>query len=298
VLNYLQDGLIPRRFHDDALIHSFETLLQEQIPYHAPIETVSSEKPLAASVVEPHIAASPWSVPIRSPLPFVHFVTNGRLGTMVTNAGSGYCTWLENDVTRWRSDTTLDGHGSWIYLQDVESGELWSLGEQPISDSTHHREVSFHPQKVAFQCTARGISARMELLVATEDDVEIRRVKITNDTSRSRRIRIASYSEMVLAPREADRRHPAFTKLFVESDFDKAAASSYFPGVLAIQKTKGCMWRTPWSWRKARILPSPMKRIDGPSSVETAVAGIHWHWKTHSGSLGRRWAPHAIRSPP
>ncbi len=222
LLNYLRDGIMPRRFHDDALIHSFETLLQEQVPYRAPIETVSSEKPLAASVVEPHIAASPWSVPIRSPLPFVHFVTNGRLGTMVTNAGSGYCTWLENDVTRWRSDTTLDGHGSWIYLQDVESGELWSLGEQPISDSTHHREVSFHPQKVAFQCTALGISARMELLVATEDDVEIRRVKITNDTSRSRRIRIASYSEMVLAPREADRRHPAFTKLFVESDFDKA----------------------------------------------------------------------------
>ncbi|MCH7909998.1 MAG: hypothetical protein IIB38_10320, partial [Candidatus Hydrogenedentes bacterium] len=223
LLNYLRDGIMLRRFHNDALIRSFEMLLQEQVPYHAPIETISSEKPLAAPVVEPHIAASPWSVPIQTPLPFVHFVSNGRLGTMVTNAGSGYCIWRENDVTRWRSDTTLDGHGSWIYLQDGVSGEVWSLAEQPISDSTHHREVTFHPQKVAFQCTAHGISARMELLVATDDDVEIRRVKLTNDSSRGRRIRIVSYSEMVLAPRDGDRRHLAFSKLFVESDFDKVS---------------------------------------------------------------------------
>ena len=223
LLNHLRDGIMPRRFHDDAYIRSFEMLLQEQIPHYAPVETLSSEKPSEGPVADPNVAASPWSVPIRSPLPLVHFVSNGRLGTMVTNAGSGYCTWQENDVTRWRSDTTLDDHGSWIYLQDGESGELWSLSEQPLPDPTHHREVSFHPHKAAFHCTAHGISARMELLVAMDDDVEIRRVKLTNDTSRSRQIRIASYSEMVLAPHSDDLRNPAFGKLFVEGDFDEDA---------------------------------------------------------------------------
>ena len=49
---------------------------------------------------------------------------------MVTNAGGGYSRWKDIAVTRWREDAR-DNWGSFCYLRDVTSGEVWSTAYQP-----------------------------------------------------------------------------------------------------------------------------------------------------------------------
>ena len=52
-----------------------------------------------------------------------------------------------------------------------------------------------------------------------EDSAEVRRVTVTNNGDETREIELTSYGEIVLAPPEADRAHPAFANLFVETEW-------------------------------------------------------------------------------
>jgi len=217
--NFLQDEVMVRRFHADPLVQSVELLLCEQLPHRAPIEATSPEE---AGVIRPHrppLVTQPWHVPIDTPAPWVHFLSNGRYGVLITNAGSGFSRWQEIDLTRWRSDPTLDDWGTWIYVQDADRGDLWSAGSQPTGSQPEDQGVSFYVHKAEFHRLDHDISLRMEITVSPEDDVEIRRLILTNQGRQERLLRLTSYGEVVLAPQAADRRHQAFNKLFIESEY-------------------------------------------------------------------------------
>ena len=47
----------------------------------------------------------------------------------------------------------------------------------------------------------------------------MRRVTVTNNGDEAREIELTSYGEIVLAPPDADRAHPAFGNLFVETEW-------------------------------------------------------------------------------
>ena len=107
----------------------------------------------------------------------------------------------------------------WIYVRDRQSGEVWSAAGQPAPHPKASRDVTFHPHKASYRHDYRGILIATDVVVAPEDDVEIRLVRLTNRSARRRRLRLASYSEVILTSQEQDRRHPAFNKLFIESEY-------------------------------------------------------------------------------
>jgi hypothetical protein len=55
-------------------------------------------------------------------------------------------------------------------------------------------------------------------LFRPEDSAEIRRVTLTNTSRRPRRVELTSYAEIAIFPHAADRAHPAFAKLFVQTE--------------------------------------------------------------------------------
>jgi cyclic beta-1,2-glucan synthetase len=217
--NFLQDDAIVRRFHADSRVKTVELLLQEQVPSRVPVQEPIEEKPDAHRVDQFQITATPWRVPVRTPHPQVHTLSNGRYTALITNAGSGYSSWNETDLTRWRADTTRDNWGTWIYIKDLDSGDLWSIGSQPRGASTAHPSVYFYPHKADIRTRAHDISSRMEITVSPEDDVEIRHIKLINQSAQPRHLMVASYGEIVLAPHGVDLGHPAFNKLFIQSEY-------------------------------------------------------------------------------
>jgi cyclic beta-1,2-glucan synthetase len=216
--NYLSDDVMVRRFHADERIHSVELLLQEKIPQNPPIEYPHSDEPADLPGETRQVASAPWRVPVDSPIPQVHVLSQGETSLLITNAGGGFSQWREFALTRWQADTTLDSWGTWIYVQDRESGALWSATCQPIGCAPEQQDVLFYPHKVEFPRSDNGISLRTGITVST-DGVEIRRVNILNDTDRPRQLKLTSYGEVVLAAQADDRRHPAFNKLFIESEY-------------------------------------------------------------------------------
>ena len=138
---------------------------------------------------------------------------------MLTAAGSGYSRWRDLAVTRWREDATCDDWGSYIFLRDVHSGDVWSAGFQPSGAEPDAYDVAFNEDRAEFTRHDGTLTTTLEVLVSAEDDAEVRRVSIANSGSRVREIEVTSYAELVLAPQAADVAHPAFSKLFVETEY-------------------------------------------------------------------------------
>ena len=225
--NFLLDDVMVERFHADEHIQSVELLLQEKIPQNPPLEFPHTDEPADLDEVVRWVNSAPWRVPVDSPFPQVHVLSQGDTSVLITNAGGGFSQWREFALTRWHADSTLDQWGTWIYVQDRESGALWSATCQPIVCKPEYleneipvrdQEVWFYPHKVEFQRSDNGITLRTGITVSV-DGVEIRRVNILNNSDRTRRLKLTSYGEVVLAAQAADRRHPAFNKLFIESEY-------------------------------------------------------------------------------
>jgi cyclic beta-1,2-glucan synthetase len=220
--NHLHDYSMVTRFHADPRIQAVDLLLQEQLPQAATLETTGDE-PTGEPVAEPGQNVAPWSVPLDSPFPLVHYLSNGEYGVLFTNDGGGYSHWGDLMLTRWRPDVTRDHWGQWLYLQDEQRGVTWSAGLQPTGVKPDRRaanpEILYHPHMIELHRRDHDITLRMEIVVPPSANLEIRRVTLDNDSDESRQLRLTTYAEVALAEKGADWRHPAFAKLFVESEY-------------------------------------------------------------------------------
>ncbi len=215
--NYLLNDLMIQRFHNDPRVQSFALLLQEKIPTQVPIEDPHPVEEVARVTPPVQVNIAPWQVPDNTTVPQVHTLSNGRFSTLITNAGSGYSQWEGLSLTRWEADTTLDASGMWIYVQDQASGAVWSAGYQPTAVPRDYQHVSFYPHQAEFQRRDYDITLNMQVTIAADDDVEIRQINLINHGDQPRRLRLTSYGEVLLAPQSE--RHPAFNKLFIESEY-------------------------------------------------------------------------------
>ncbi|CAN5514526.1 glucoamylase family protein [soil metagenome] len=216
--NALHDAPMQRYFHADPRIQAADLLLQERIPHVVPLsnppielaEHVPSARVTAGGPVLRH--ATPHTLSPRA-----YLLSNGSYTVMVTNAGGGYSRRQQIAMTRWREDVTTDAWGSFCYLRDLDTGVVWSSAYQPTAREPDEYEVIFAPDRAIFRRVDEGIEVRTEIVVSPEDDAELRRVVVTNLSTRHRTIELTSYAEVVLAPHDSDLAHPAFSNLFVET---------------------------------------------------------------------------------
>ena len=151
--------------------------------------------------------------------PRTHLLSNGNYSVMLTAAGSGYSRWRDIALTRWREDPTCDPWGFYIFLRDVFNGHVWSAGYQPVGRESEVYEADFCEDRVEIRRKDGPIRTIMEIIVSPEDDAEVRGLSLTNEGRGAREIELTSYSEVVLSPPAADSAHPAFSKMFVQTEF-------------------------------------------------------------------------------
>jgi cyclic beta-1,2-glucan synthetase len=216
--NALNGSPMQNRFHADPRVRAAELLLQERIPQLVPLKNPPIEKAehIPATRRLPALLTRRYVTP-HTLSPRTHFLSNGSYAVMLTNAGGGYSRRQHLAMTRWREDITTDAWGSFIYVRDLDSREVWSATYQPTEREPDEYEVTFAPDRATWRRLDGDIEARTEIVVSAEDDVEIRRVSLTNHGRAARSLDLTSYAEVVLAPGDADLAHPAFSNLFVET---------------------------------------------------------------------------------
>ncbi|WP_305804823.1 glycoside hydrolase family 94 protein [Stenotrophomonas sp. YIM B06876] len=216
-LDYLlRQQPMQRRFQTDPHLRATLLLLQERMPRTAVKYLHATGNP-AGATANAEATLRIFTDPDRS-RPAVQLLSNGHYHVMVSSAGGGYSRCGELAVTRWQEDLSRDDWGLFCYLRDVASGQCWSATHQPLLQPVEHYEAAFSDARAEFRVRHQDYDAHTEIVVSSEDDIELRRVRLTNRSRVARTIEITSYAEVVLAPAIADALHPAFSKLFVQTE--------------------------------------------------------------------------------
>ena len=246
----LLDRPMQRRFEADPILRSDTLLLQERVP-----RTGAALFPHVGEASEARgtDAAEPGTMRVfedpDGPGPEVALLSNGRLHTVVTHAGGGFTRWRDLQVTRWREDATRDAWGSFCYLRDVDTGQTWSTAHQPtrttlassIAGAGTRYQAIFTQARAEFRRRDARIDSHTEISISPEDDIELRRMTLTNRSDLTRTIEVTSYAEVVLAPQAQDLAHPAFSNLFVETELVPTREA-----ILCTRRPRSGGERPPW----------------------------------------------------
>lgn len=220
ISHLLHQQPMQQRFESDIEVKSALLLLQERIPrvatFYSPTvhETDTSIHPSGNGYMR--VLDTP-----DTPIPEVQLLSNGRYNVMVTNAGGGYSRWKNIALTRWREDATCDNWGTYCFIRDLDNNTSWSAAFQPSLKEGKNYEAVFSQGRAEFRRRDSSLETHTEIVVSPEDDIELRRVHITNRSRKKRTIEVTSYAEVVLTSPIADEMHPAFSNLFVQTELNE-----------------------------------------------------------------------------
>lgn len=219
--NYLNQNIMQSRFSADPAVRAARLLLQEKIPVNILFTKDNKEKIATskAKIYRDKGSYRRFTTPDFE-LPKAHVLSNGNYSVMVTDKGTGYSRSKTADISRWREDPLIDSYGMFFYVKNVATDRYWSAAYSPFNAAPEKYEVIFTPDKATFQRTDGEIDTTYEIAVTSEDNAEIRKISLKNNGALPCVIEVTSYFEVVLASRNSDLAHPAFSNLFVRTEFD------------------------------------------------------------------------------
>jgi cellobiose phosphorylase len=218
LVQVLRQQPMQKRFMADALLRANELLLHERIPNPTRLQHETAGPANLHSVEAGHDTPIRIILGAETQAPQLQLLSNGRYHLMLTHTGGGYSRWRDLAVTRWREDPTRDPWGQFCFLRDPGTGQFWSVGHQPTRHPGESYQALFSEGRAEFRRHDHGFETHAEISVSPEDDIELRRVRITNTTRARRSLEVTSYAEVVLAPAMTDSLHPAFSNLFVQTE--------------------------------------------------------------------------------
>jgi len=259
--NTLTAQVWQRRFHSDPVVRSAELLLHERIPRSLVLQEPQAARPdeaLPEAEIE-RPAVREFDVP-DTPAPHVALLGHLSYTIMVSHCGGGYSRYERLAVSRWRSDGCRDATGQFCYVKDLASGRTWSAAHQPVCAPADWYHAYLATDRVTFHRADGDIETRTEIAVVPEDSAEVRRVTVTNNGEEPREIELTSYGEIVLAPPDADRAHPAFGNLFVETEWHEWCSA-----ITATRRPRSAEEQTLWC---VHVVDTGKERV-GAVSFET-----------------------------
>jgi cyclic beta-1,2-glucan synthetase len=254
-------GIWQRRFMRDPAVRASALLLDERVPRR--YTTLPAQRDEAAEAFVRPARANAVVREFDEPdtlEPHVGLLGGQAYCTLLTNAGGGYSRAGGMDVFRWRADATKDETGHWLYVRDLATGDVWSAGHQPVRAPAAYYHASFATDRVVFTRVDGAIETCTEIVVVPRERAEIRRVTVCNQSRTSREVEVTSYGEIVLTDAGADRAHPAFQNLFVETEWLPKLGA-----LLASRRPRSATEKRPWL---AHVLATDSLRV-GEITCET-----------------------------
>ena len=250
----LLDKPMQKRFESEAQFRAIMLLLQERIPhateFYSPSVHVADSSVATADVQMRVINTAQTAVPE------IQLLSNGRYHVMISNSGGGYSRWKDIAVTRWREDCTRDNWGTFCFIRDLDNDVVWSSAFQPTLQQAENYEVVFSQGRAEFRRRDQNLETHTEIVVSSEDDVEMRRVHIINRSRRRRTIEVTSYAEVVLTSPGADVAHTAFSNLFVQTEIVPQRHA-----ILCTRRPRSVDEATPWMFHLMKAHNADIKDI-------------------------------------
>ncbi|MBF0503014.1 MAG: cyclic beta 1-2 glucan synthetase, partial [Candidatus Riflebacteria bacterium] len=257
----LLNRLMQKRFESDNSFQAVMLLLQERVPkatvFHS--HTTKLDEVHASSHDAGEMKMRVYTSP-DTPKPEVQLLSNRKYHVMITNAGGGYSRWKNLAVTRWHEDCTCDNWGTFFYIRELATGAFWSAAFQPTLKASKQYEAIFSEGRAEFRRRDNDFDTHTEMAVSPEDDIELRRITITNRSRTRRTIEVTSYAEVVLANPVQDMLHPAFSNLFVQTEIIREKQA-----IVCTRRPRSAEERPPWMFHLMAVHGT----VTGEVSYET-----------------------------
>ena len=230
-----------RRFHADPRVQATELLLQERVPRHAPITQPRPAEATRVAAADARRGAAP--------LPLAAHAVSARAVPVERRLHRRRHQRRRRRELLPRPGRHAPARGRDARSRAASSSTCATCAAAPSGRPTYQPTapraggyvVTFQAERAVFRRRDDGIATQLEIAVSPEDDVEVRRLAVTNQSDRLREIEVTSYVEIVLAPPADDLAHPAFGKLFIETEYLPESAAlicARRPRVAA--RTPGC----------------------------------------------------------
>ena len=241
--NLLNNNIMQERFHLDPRNQAIQLLLQERIPAVSEIVKPRAEETHVenyARATENHYSRVYVDPSLSTPR--TQILSNGTYSLMLTSAGSGFSKCHDRLINRWKEDPTQDERGQYIYIKNVTSNKTWSAAYQPTHVKAKKYEAIFAEDKVEFVREDDNIHTHTEIIVSSEDNVEMRKLTLTNHSDSAVEIEVTSFMEVTLARANDDAAHPSFSNLFIQTEYNPAIG-----GLLAYRRPRSKTEKEYWA---------------------------------------------------
>lgn len=246
------------RFHNNKYIRSVELILQERIPRKPRI----LHRPLKAQIHKLETKSvhaggfREYPSPI-TPTPEVCLLSNGAYMTAITVSGSGFSRFEGMAISRWQEDPVLDRSGSYMYIREVTQDEVWSPTYQPCRVASTEQYVRFSLDNALFTRVDGDIRTNLEICVSSESNAEVRRLMFTNTGAETRIIEVTTFQELALALPVADDAHPAFSKLFIRTQYEEETEC-----LVAGRRPREVTGKSIWAAHSLRVAGSSIGAVE------------------------------------
>ncbi|HEY2896033.1 MAG TPA: hypothetical protein VGJ12_02765, partial [Gemmatimonadaceae bacterium] len=149
-------------------------------------------------------------------------LASDRYHLTISDDGTGSSHFGALAITRRVPDRTRETDAFVLYVRDLETGDYWSAGAEPVRHAADTYEAVAADGIVTLIREHDGIRSTMDVALVPNVPAEERRLTIENLSGRARRLEVTTYAELVLNTPVADAAHPAFSKLFVQTEWNDA----------------------------------------------------------------------------
>ena len=135
------------------------------------------------------------------PTSWTNYLGVKDMAAVVNHTAGGYLFYKSPEyhrITRFRGNgVPMDRPGQYVYLRDEEDGDYWTLSWQPVGKSLSEAGYSCRHglSYTTYECDYKKIHGTQTLVIPREDPVELWDVKIKNNDTRERKLKVFSYLE-------------------------------------------------------------------------------------------------------
>ena len=225
--NALRDNIFQRRFMSDSEIAAAAGLLDEKMPQCAAVISAAGA-PLARKVERNAKKTTSENPDPMSPK--LHILSNGRYNLHISDCGAGFSCCDGLDITRRSEDILRRPQGIFAVIEG--EGASFSITRSPCfyPENTEgiDRRAEFADNYAAFYARKKDVEAGMQAAVLKEYTGEIRKIVVANHSGKKKKLSALLYFEPCLRPFRDDLAHPAYSRMFLQGEYNSMDASLLF----------------------------------------------------------------------
>ena len=139
----------------------------------------------------------------KTPLPWINYLGSRDFFRLISNTAGGYCFYKDAKLlrlTRYRyNENPLDVNGHYFYIRDrSRNNSVWNIGWQPVRAELDRYLCRHGLGYTIFESAKDGLLAKQETFVPNDDNCELTRVSLTNETGEEKTVDLFSAVEFCL----------------------------------------------------------------------------------------------------